>query len=175
MIDAQATVCPSRTITEGKREALRLTKCLPPSLATPQDLASFYESAVQNAADSHSQAYAEVVRSITPSENQMCLFDISLYDSCDISSSVASRFSPSDQFAGNVSFEGLGLVFTPSLQELVNSGSVDLQMLSSDQVCKYISVMFFSFGLRQTWESFSSGLCLHVMHWVLGKSGLPRL
>ena len=173
VVAAEATVCPARVITEEKREALRATKCLPPSLATPQELATFYEASVQNAAESHSQAYTEVVRSSTSSESQMCLFDIPLYDSCAIISSVASRFSPSDQFAANVSFEGLGLVFAPSLQELVDSGSVDLQTLTSDQVL--IRKVFFSFGLRQTWELFSWGFCLHVTYRVLGRPTLPEM
>ena len=143
MIDAQATACPSRVITEAKREALRATKCLPPSLTTPQELATFYETAVQDAAQSHSQAYAEVIRS--SSENATtCLFEFPLYESCAVNSNAANQFAPSDQFAANVSFDGLGLIFAPSLQELVNNGTLDLQMLSSDQVltCTYIHRLF---------------------------------
>ena len=127
MIDSGATFCPSRAITAEKREFLRLTKCFVPSVTSAQELTNFYELAVGDSAELHSEAYTQVVRNLDNSQGTiLCPFDYPLYDACNIGMDLEDQFSYREQFSGDVSFDGLGVLF--------HEEPVNVTSLRSDQV-----------------------------------------
>ena len=59
-----------------------------------------------------------------------CLFKATLYDSCNLTPTEATQFSPSDELSGgaNVSFSGLGVIYSPLI------GSAIFNPLTTNEV-----------------------------------------
>ena len=129
VINSQAITCPTREVTELKRETLRFTKCQAPSITTADELVNFIEGSVIDASDLHSEAYVEVIRKIQTAEEPFtCPFEFPIYESCDIDADLANGFTPSDALPGNISYNGLGIILAPDVMY------GDLSMLISNQV-----------------------------------------
>ena len=138
LTNTDTTFCPTRQLTEQKREALRVTKCLPPPSTTAQELAELFRLAVRSSSQLHSSAFAAVTQQTTSATSTLvqCPFEYLLYNSCDVASNLAPLFTPSDEFQANISFAGLGVILAPAIEDLLGNGSLNLNMYTSNQVWK---------------------------------------
>lgn len=101
-------------------------------MTSAQELVDLYEESVIESTILHSEAYTAVIQEADSARGDIpCPLIARLYDACSGSDSLSEVFSYDEQFAGNISFDYLGVILQAD-----EGDTVSLDPLTSDQVCK---------------------------------------